>query len=144
MTAFDPKRTFGAQGQSALWDFVNCPAAMRKSYSMAQDLYCWRCDMVVPMLTEPEWEAVQPALNEAILDVQKYRAAHGATLKEALVHGHGESALRLYRELTGYGETNPSAIWHHRLSIYGPPCKRCGKPLRTPQASLCAACGASA
>jgi hypothetical protein len=111
---------------------------------MPQDLYCWRCDLVVPMLTEREWEVMEPVLHQAILDVQAYRSDHGVTLKEAVRHGHGESALRLYRDITGRSETNSDAIWHHRVSIYGPPCKGCSKPLRTPQASFCAACGARA
>jgi hypothetical protein len=39
-----------------------------------------------------------------------------------------------YVRITHYAETNPNAVWHHRLSLYGPPCRSCGKPLRTPQA----------
>jgi len=47
-----------------------------------------------------------------------------------------------YNRLTGFRETNPNAVWHHRISLYGPPCGSCGKPLRTPVATFCAACGA--
>lgn len=48
-----------------------------------------------------------------------------------------------YQDITGFAETNPNAIMHHRLALYGGPCSNCGKPLRTPQARFCAACGAS-
>jgi hypothetical protein len=46
-----------------------------------------------------------------------------------------------YEQITGMPETNHIAIHHHRISLYGPPCKVCGKPLRTPEAAFCAACG---
>ena len=49
--------------------------------------------------------------------------------------------LEMYRLLTGFAETNPNAIWHHMADQYGPPCPHCHKPLRTPEARFCAACG---
>lgn len=48
--------------------------------------------------------------------------------------------LREYERITGIHETNPNAIYHHKLSLYGPLCRKCGKPLRTPQASTCGFC----
>ncbi|MGN7919836.1 hypothetical protein [Lysobacter sp. ESA13C] len=109
---------------------------------MAQDLYCWRCDRVVPMLTEPEWERMAPALDEAVAEVQRYRVSTASSLQAALAQPHGRDALKLYYRMTGQLETKPDAIRHHRLSLYGPPCAHCGKPLRTPRASHCVACGA--
>ena len=49
--------------------------------------------------------------------------------------------LEKYREMTGFVETEPNAIMHHRIALYGPPCPRCAKPLRSPQAAFCAECG---
>jgi hypothetical protein len=54
-----------------------------------------------------------------------------------------QEARTRYRQITGFDEPNPVAIWHHRLSLFGPPCNVCGKPLRTPRAKLCAECGNS-
>jgi hypothetical protein len=48
--------------------------------------------------------------------------------------------LAAYARIADFRETNPNAVFHHRLSIYGPPCRYCGKPLRTPQAKLCGNC----
>jgi hypothetical protein len=46
-----------------------------------------------------------------------------------------------YTLFTGTPEENPSAVWHHVTRLYGPPCPHCGKPLRTPRARWCPACG---
>ncbi|GAB3635234.1 hypothetical protein GCM10027422_08240 [Hymenobacter arcticus] len=49
--------------------------------------------------------------------------------------------LEMYRLLTGFEETNPNAVRHHIVELYGPPCPQCHKPLRTLKARFCAACG---
>ena len=90
------------------------------------------------MLTEAEWAQVEPLLSNAIERIQRYRQVHGCSLAEAQRH-HGEEALALYEAITGFRETNASALRHHRLSLFGPPCQACGLPLRTAHA----ACGAA-
>src|SRR5262249_20731069 len=107
---------------------------------MAKLLYCWRCHMEIPMLEEHEWEQVLPDLR--LESVRQYRQTHGVSFQEAKEH-YGEAALERYYQITGFRETNINALWHHRLSLFGPPCRACGKPLRTPRAKLCAACGES-
>lgn len=92
---------------------------------MARNIYCWRCKMEIPMLDESEWRQIVPLLAKSF-DPEQERAA-----------------LDLYENMTGFRETNRNAIWHHRISDYGPPCVECGKPLRTPRANFCAACGAN-
>jgi len=97
--------------------------------------------MVVPMLDEQEWPEVEAHLRRSTEALQDYRRAHGASLAEALDKVEYEPALDAYERLTGFRETNHLAVYHHRVSVYGPPCVHCGKPLRTPEAKLCAACG---
>lgn len=52
-----------------------------------------------------------------------------------------ERILNRYEQLTGFRETNINAVYHHLISLYGCPCVNCGKPLRSPRATRCAACG---
>jgi hypothetical protein len=52
-----------------------------------------------------------------------------------------KALLDFYNNLTGFNETEPNAVMHHRLALYGPICENRGKPYRTPKASFCAACG---
>ncbi len=109
---------------------------------MTKTLYCWRCGSNVAMLDEAEWNAVSKHLVPAMERIKQARQ-HGSTLKEAKERAFAD-ALDCYLQITGFRETNADALWHHRLSLYGPPCEQCGKPLRTPRAKLCAACGAEA
>jgi len=86
--------------------------------------------MDVPMLDEEEYARVAGVYSKC---VSKGRASSMAERMRPV--------LEVYEELTGFRETNPNAVMHHRLSLYGPPCAGCGKPLRTPRASFCGACG---
>lgn len=109
---------------------------------MAKSVYCWRCKTELPMLEEHEWEKVGPLLSEAIQKAKEYREEDGTSLAEARDQSFGKAALEMYKAMTGFEETNPDALWHHRLSLLGPPCGICGKPLRTRVAKRCVECGA--
>lgn len=80
-------------------------------------------------MDEDEWAALHPLLSFSDEENRSRRDRYGV------------AALAKYHEFTGFEETNANALWHHRASLYGPPCSACGKPLRTPQANFCAACG---
>lgn len=109
---------------------------------MAIVRYCWRCGMKVPMLTESEWKKVYPLLLEDHQFIIDKRKELNLTLDEVLSTVRVPSC-RKYFEITGFESRNPNAIWHHRNSAWGEDCQECGKPLRTPRAKMCAACGAS-
>jgi hypothetical protein len=87
-------------------------------------LWCWRCKAEMPMLDDDEYRRVM-----------SFRPATEGNLKTRF-----KSMLTEYERITGFHEANPNAVFHHRLSDYGPPCRYCGKPLRTPQAKLCGSC----
>lgn len=108
---------------------------------MPRTLYCWRCDMDLPMLDEDEWARLAPLLDGAIGNIQRYRQQHHVGLDAVPIPEMYWAASEMFAKLTGATDIAPEALWHHRLSLYGPPCAACGKPLRTPQARLCAACG---
>ncbi len=80
------------------------------------------------MLDEEEW-----------VRVMGFRGAGGG---EDLWGREFGAVLDEYERITGFRETNINAIYHHRASMYGPPCGNCGKPLRTPVAKFCGPCGA--
>ncbi|MDX6458396.1 MAG: hypothetical protein QOE55_2093 [Acidobacteriaceae bacterium] len=99
-------------------------ACRQKASKMVSVLYCWRCQIEVPMLEQEE-------------------AAYVLELGPDPERGPDQDRiLRRYFEVTGFEETNANAIWHHVVSQHGAPCSSCGKPLRTPRARMCAACGA--
>lgn len=94
------------------------------------------------MFDEPEWAVLQPLLRVGIRAIQDYRGAHDVTLADVPMSEMYCAALGEHARLAGDSDVDPRAIWHHRRSGHGPACRTCGKPLRTPKASMCAACGA--
>lgn len=111
-------------------------------------IWCWRCKRDIPMLEPDEAERVGAAygnglttfdwsLLEQIYDETGDR--HEVDRRLAFEQEYG-GMLREYERITGFPETHPMALYHHRVEKYGPPCSSCGKPLRTPQARLCGSC----
>jgi hypothetical protein len=96
-----------------------------------KDLWCWRCKMEVPMLDEEEYKVAS----------QLYRDGFKTGKCNMTRKKRFKDLLDYYKALTGVEETNPNAIMHHRIDLYGPPCECCSKPYRTSKASFCAACG---
>jgi hypothetical protein len=94
----------------------------------------------MPMLDEEEFAEVLGLYHNAMRDKKRYREQYGVSLKDVPTGKYFWPMLQRYEELTGFKETNQNVVLHHRLSLYGPPCKNCGKPLRTPRAKLCGSC----
>ena len=94
---------------------------------MSKVLWCWRCQCDMPMLEDHEASEV-------------FAPMRGDELARNLKGAKAE-ALERYFRVTGFRETNLAAVYHHVVSQYGRPCSSCGKPLRTPRAKMCAACG---
>jgi hypothetical protein len=102
-------------------------------------LWCWRCGMDVPMLDEEEFEQVARVHQEVM---ERFRASRRKGEKAFVsVEDILAPVCAEYMRLTGFHERNVNAVLHHRLRLYGPPSTRCGKPLRSPRARYCAACG---
>jgi hypothetical protein len=89
-------------------------------------LWCWRCKAEVPMLDDNEWRRVSALFHKGTEGNPKERMYTPALLE--------------YERITGFHETNPNVLWDHVMAKYGPPCEKCGKPLRTPRAKLRGSC----
>ena len=92
------------------------------------------------MLDESEYAAIAGLHRECVFGIKAFRQKWGSPLESISMEERFRPVLHCYERMTGMKETNVNAILHHRLSKYGPPCERCGKPLRTPQAKLCGTC----
>ncbi|MEO6253767.1 MAG: hypothetical protein ABIO79_10695 [Ferruginibacter sp.] len=95
-----------------------------------EKLWCWRCKMEVGMLNEEEFTIASKLYSNM------FNRDGSPDLKT-----RSKPLLDYYKSVTGEDESNPNAVMHHGIDQYGPPCEKCGKPYRTPQASFCAACG---
>src|SRR5713101_2334916 len=103
-------------------------------------VWCWRCQRDMPMLDEDEFASVVNLPHKSIAQV-RHEHPELTTRSTEFFERVFEPQLDQYERLTGFRETNMNAVWHHRISIYGPRCPSCGKPFRTPKAAFCAVCG---
>lgn len=92
------------------------------------------------MLDEQEYAEIASLYRAGMQSVKNYRNETGAPLKSVPFAEYYAPMLARYEAMTGYTETNHLAVMHHRLSLYGPPCTCCHKPLRSPRAKLCGSC----
>jgi hypothetical protein len=97
--------------------------------------------MELPMLDDEEWRQLTPLLRGFTDSIKRHREHHSSTVQEATNSANPDPALQKYFDLTGFKETNINALWHHQISLYGEPCERCSKPLRTRGAKMCVECG---
>lgn len=97
--------------------------------------------MEVPMLDEDEYSLVYPLYSQYMNSVKDFRTQHRTKLGETQIDELFRPLREEYARLTGMIDCHQNAIMHHRISVYGKPCENCGKPLRTPHAAFCAACG---
>jgi hypothetical protein len=94
----------------------------------------------MPMLDEEEYAEIARLYQEATSAVKEYRRAHETLLKDTPLHELYGPVCTQYERITGVKESDHDEIMKHRISLYGPPCKNCQKPLRTPRAKICGAC----
>ena len=96
------------------------------------------------MLDEDEFASVAQLYRGAFEATKEFRQQWGIPLEQASIEDHFRPVRLRYEQLTGMKDCHENAIMHHRISMYGEPCKSCGKPLRTPSAKFCGACMHSA
>lgn len=102
------------------------------------------------MLDASEWETLLRAYRESWPPSEGSTPKGHAMAAPAPLSFPGDTTgdplsapfLLGYRHFTGIDERRGAKIAHHRVSLHGPPCADCGKPLRTPRARICVACGA--
>lgn len=101
------------------------------------------------MLDDAEFALVRKAEKEGLDFVEEERKRRGLARMPPILspdpgirHFEGlQAMLEMYRLLTGYTATVMAQVYNHRISRHGPPCPECDKPLRSPRARYCVACG---
>jgi hypothetical protein len=111
-------------------------------------MWCWECEMEVPMFDEEEFAFFEEEYKKAIAISPEERAtALNRSSAQALFDSWYSLGERRFRRMleeherrTGMFIGDPQAILHHRISLYGGACPHCGKTLRRPESRVCEAC----
>ena len=102
--------------------------------------YCWKCDCDAPFLDDDEWKVFSPHANSTVQAIKNYREENGIGLAEAKAAVE-DTTVQEFFKFTGFQLPDCHAVYHHRLSIWGPECSECGQLIRTDRATFCANCG---
>jgi len=92
------------------------------------------------MLNEDEYAQVSSLYGEAMKSTKEFRLRCNIPLESASIEERFEPVRARYEQLTGMVNCHENAILHHRLSLYGEPCRHCQKPLRSRAAKVCGSC----
>jgi len=95
------------------------------------------------MLNEDEYAEASRLYSQCMTAAKALRQHSGLSMEGASIDDHFRPLREWYEVLTGYPDCHQNAIMHHRLRLLGEPCRGCGRPLRSPRAKMCAACGAT-
>ena len=85
---------------------------------------------------------VDALLSDGMRATKSFREEHGLPLDNLNLADRFQPALDAYERITGFRETNATALHHHRISLFGPPCTVCGRVLRTAATTKCFECEA--
>ena len=103
--------------------------------------FCWRTNKPEMMLSEDEWQQIR-SLSEGTQANTMALQNEGLSKHQAAIILH-KKMVDAYNKLTN--GNLPYEDWHliqyFQLNQYGPDCNKCGFPLRSPRAKLCANCG---
>jgi len=92
------------------------------------------------MLDEDEFASVRELYLGTVKATKEFRRQWDIPMEQASIADRFKPVRVRYEQLTGMKDCHENAIMHHRISMYGEPCKSCGKPFRTPSAKYCGAC----
>jgi len=95
------------------------------------------------MLDEEEFAEIRAVYNSCVRAVQEYRVQRDASIQATPLAELYRPVQQAYARLTGVIGLDAQHILKHRIPAYGPPCLKCGRPLRTSKAKMCASCGES-
>lgn len=117
----------------------------QQSRLMPEFRYSFRLKRKVWMLDDEDYAPIGAAVHNYFKTLRRVRLNNEAMLGAAAEHQDvvavSQQALALYEDKTGLVLAHALELPAVRASLYGPDCHVCSKPLRTPRAKLCAACG---
>lgn len=93
------------------------------------------------MLDEQEYAEAFRLYGECMTGAKEFRLRSDVPLADSNPRQRFAPLRAWHERLSGFPDCHENAIMHHRLADFGEPCRACGKPLRTPRAKRCAACG---